>query len=152
MAEAKTNALRILEQAGAKFETRTYDPDITDGVGVARTLGEVTYSEQSLENYVFVIPVSCTLDLKKAAKAVGEKSVHMILEKKLLPLTGYVHGGCSPVGMKKTLRTVIDESAILFDTIFISGGRRGLQIEISLEELGKVVPFTLADIAIQSVY
>ena len=161
MAEAKTNALRILEQAGAKFETRTYDPDIPDGVGVARTLGEdvesvfktlVTYSEQSLENYVFVIPVSCTLDLKKAAKAVGEKSVHMILEKKLLPLTGYVHGGCSPVGMKKTLRTVIDESAILFDTIFISGGRRGLQIEISLEELGKVVPFTLADIAIQSVY
>lgn len=155
MAEDKTNAMRILDQKGAHYAVRTYDKDVTDGASVAAILNEdpssvfktlVTFSEQSGDNYVFLVPVSSTLDLKKAASAVGEKSVHMIPEKRLLPLTGYVHGGCSPVGMKKFFTTVIDESAILYDFIHVSGGKKGLQLEISLAELEKAIPFSLCDI------
>lgn len=93
------------------------------------------------------MPVSRELDLKKAAKAVNEKSIDMIKSKELLPLTGYIHGGCSPVGMKKFFPTIIDESAEIFDEIFFSGGKIGLQIEMSLSELRKVITFKLADIA-----
>ena len=98
-------------------------------------------------HYVFLVPVAGELDLKKAASVVGEKSIAMIKSKDLLPLTGYIHGGCSPVGMKKFFPTVIDQSAAQFDTIFFSGGRIGLQIETSLTELEKVIRFRLADIA-----
>lgn len=99
------------------------------------------------ENYVFLIPVSRELDLKKAAHVVGEKSIAMIKSKDLLPLTGYIHGGCSPIGMKKQFRTVIDISADDFETIFFSGGKIGYQVEISLAELKKIIEFELKDIS-----
>ena len=99
------------------------------------------------EHYVFVVPVAKELDLKKAAKAVQEKSIEMIKSKELLPLTGYIHGGCSPIGMKKPFRTVIDRSAEGFDTILFSGGRIGTQVETSLDELRKAIRFELGDIS-----
>ena len=100
----------------------------------------------SRNHYVFVIPVSKELDLKKAAKCVGEKSVAMVKSKELLPLTGYVHGGCSPVGMKKQFVTVLDASAETLPTVTVSGGKIGLQIELSPEDLRKAVPFIFGEI------
>ena len=97
-------------------------------------------------HYVFLVPVSRELDLKKAAKSVGEKNIEIIPQKELLPLTGYVHGGCSPIGMKKRFRTVIDASAANCDTILFSGGEIGMQVQTSLEELKKVLTFELHDI------
>ena len=99
-------------------------------------------------HYVFMIPVAQELDLKKAAKAVGEKSIAMIPQKELLPLTGYIHGGCSPVGMKKQFPTAIHESAAEFDKIFFSGGKIGLQIEASPEDLKKLIPLQYADLIV----
>ncbi len=98
------------------------------------------------EHYVFMIPVAEELDLKKAARAVGEKSIAMIKSKELLPLTGYVHGGCSPIGMKKTFTTVVDETAQLFDAIYFSAGKIGCQIRLSSEDLGKVIDLSYADL------
>ena len=98
------------------------------------------------QHYVFMIPVAKELDLKKCAGAVGEKSVEMIPQKDLLPLTGYIHGGCSPIGMKKPFRTVIDASAEGFDTILFSGGKIGFQVELSPGDLGKIVGCTCADL------
>ena len=97
---------------------------------------------------MFVIPVAEELDLKKAAQAVGEKSVEMLKMKELLPLTGYVHGGCSPIGMKKFFQTTIHESAGNYDTIIFSGGKNGYQVEISLENLARIIQFSLADIIV----
>ena len=130
------------------------DTGAVGGEEVAKALGEnpdqvfktlVTVGK-SRTNYVFVIPVNRELDLKKAAKAVGEKSIQMIQQKELLPLTGYVHGGCSPVGMKKFFRTTIHESAADFDTILFSAGKVGYQVEVSLKDLGKVIRFGMADV------
>lgn len=101
---------------------------------------------KSKNYYVFMVPVAEELDLKKAAKAVGEKSIEMIKSKDLLPLTGYVHGGCSPIGMKKFFRTTIHETAPLYDTIFFSGGRIGFQIELPFTDLEKVIRVECADI------
>ena len=101
----------------------------------------------SKQNYVFVVPVGRELDLKKGAKAVGEKSIQMIKSKELLPLTGYVHGGCSPIGMKKFFVTTIDSSAEHFDTIIFSAGKIGYQVEISLENLSKIIRFSLKEIS-----
>lgn len=154
MSEAKTNAMRELERAGIKYRHFTYDPTETEGVKVAALLGQdetmvfktlVTVSGKKV-NYVFVIPVAETLDLKAAARAVGEKSVEMIKQKELLPLTGYIHGGCSPVGMKKHFRTVIHESAQNLDTIFVSAGRVGNQVEVEPKSLAKLVGADFADI------
>ncbi len=154
MSEAKTNAMRELERAGIKYRHFTYDPTETEGVKVAALLGQdetmvfktlVTVSGKKV-NYVFVIPVAETLDLKAAARAVGEKSVEMIKQKELLPLTGYIHGGCSPVGMKKHFRTVIHESAQNLDTIFVSAGRVGNQVEVDPKSLAKLVGADFADI------
>ena len=157
----KTNAVRILEAAGAQYELMTIPlqenndgPVAVSAREVAQLLGkspETTFKTlvtvgKSREHYVFVVPGSRELDLRKAAQAVGEKSIEMIPAKELLPLTGYVHGGCSPVGMKKTFKTVIDVSAENYDVIAISAGRIGFHMEISLSELRKVVPFTVADI------
>ena len=154
--EEKTNAIRSLEQKKLQFQVRDYSQsDALSGLEVADYLGEnpdrvfktlVTVG-RSAAHYVFLVPVSRELDLKKAAKAVNEKSIDMIKSKELLPLTGYIHGGCSPVGMKKFFPTIIDESAEIFDEIFFSGGKIGLQIEMSLSELRKVITFKLADIA-----
>ena len=154
MSEAKTNAMRELERADIKYRHFTYDPTETEGVKVAALLGQdetmvfktlVTVSGKKV-NYVFVIPVDETLDLKAAARAVGEKSVEMIKQKELLPLTGYIHGGCSPVGMKKHFRTVIHESAQNLDTIFVSAGRVGNQVEVDPKSLAKLVGADFADI------
>lgn len=151
----KTNVMRILEQKKINYQSYSYaDTDAISGMEVAETLGQnpgqvfktlVTVGS-SKRNYVFVIPVAKELDLKKAAKSVKEKSIEMIKAKELLPLTGYVHGGCSPIGMKKSLKTVIDETAVSQDTIIFSGGKIGYQVELSLQELRKVIDFETADI------
>ena len=136
--EEKTNVMRTLEQKKIAYTAHAYDPDgPIDGVSVAQTLGQapervfktLVTKGASGGYYVFDIPVAESLDLKKAAKAVGEKSVAMLPQKELLGLTGYVHGGCSPVGMKKQFPTVFHETAVLYDTICVSAGRIGAQVE-----------------------
>ena len=139
----KTNVMRLLTQAGVRFTPHAYDAGVTDGMQVAALLGQdpmrvfktlVTTSGPGAF-HVFVIPVAGTLDLKKAAVAAHVKSIAMIPQKELLPLTGYVHGGCSPIGMKKPLPTYIEECAQCFDTIIVSAGRRGTQIELAPDAL-----------------
>ena len=128
----------------------------TNGVEVAEILGQdpkdvfktLVTTSKSGTNYVFVIPVEEELDLKKAAKAAGEKSVEMLKSKELLPLTGYVHGGCSPIGMKKAFKTFIDISAESRDKIIFSAGKIGYQVEIRLLELSKVLEFSLEDLTV----
>lgn len=151
----KTNVMRILAQKKIEFKAYEYDPDETIGENVAALIGrpaESTFKtlvtvSNTKTNYVFVVPVDSSLDLKKAAKAVGVKSIEMIKQKELLPLTGYVHGGCSPIGMKKQFRTVIHETALGFDRIAFSGGKRGHQVELDPRELIKLINAETADIA-----
>lgn len=154
--EEKTNAVRLLAQKKIAFRTHDYtDSGAVSGLEVAQALGQepqrmfktLVTQGRSGGYYVFLVPVAEELDLKKAAAVVGEKSIAMIKSKDLLPLTGYIHGGCSPVGMKKFFPTVIDRSAEQFETIFFSGGRIGLQIETGLTELAKVIAFRLEEIA-----
>lgn len=149
----KTNVMRILDQKKINYIVHTYENAIS-GIEVADTLHEsydkvfktlVTVSNTNI-NYVFVVPVNKELDLKKAAKVVGEKSIEMLKSSNLLPLTGYIHGGCSPIGMKKQFKTIIDISASNKDKIYISAGKIGYQIEIELKELQKVINFKLEDI------
>jgi Cys-tRNA(Pro)/Cys-tRNA(Cys) deacylase len=139
MAESKTNAMRLFDAAKTTYHIHTYETEdgLIDGNSVAEKCGQepdrvfktlVTVGHTG-EHYVFVVPVNENLDLKKAAKAVKEKSIEMIRQKELLGLTGYVHGGCSPFGMKKPFYTVFEETAELFDTIMVSGGKIGCQIE-----------------------
>lgn len=155
--EEKTNVMRLLDKKKIKYESHYYgDTDAISGIEVAEVLNQdpanvfktlVTVGK-SKKNYVFVIPVDCELDLKKAAKAVSEKSIEMIKSKELLPLTGYIHGGCSPIGMKKFFQTTLDESVLNCDTFCISAGKIGYQIEISLEELKKVIRLDIASLTI----
>ena len=149
----KTNAMRILDQKKINYKIHTYENAIS-GIEVADTLNEdydkvfktlVTVSNNKI-NYVFLVPVNKELDLKKAAKSVNEKSIEMLKSANLLPLTGYIHGGCSPIGMKKQFKTIIDISSSDKDKIFISGGKIGYQIEIELNDLRKVIDFELQDI------
>lgn len=154
--EEKTNVMRILEQKKNNFKAYNYlNSGAINGMEVAEALGEnpnivfktlVTIGK-SKTNYVFLVPVNKELDLKKAAVAVNEKSIEMIKSKELLPLTGYIHGGCSPIGMKKEFITVIDQTASEYETIIFSAGKIGYQIETSLEELKKVIKFKLEDIS-----
>lgn len=155
--EEKTNVMRVLEQKNIPYTPHAYDPDVgLDGVSVARQLGQdpesvfktLVVRGASGGLYVFDIPVEANLDLKKAAKAVGEKSVAMIHQKELLPLTGYVHGGCSPVGMKKQYPTVFDETAELFDTICVSAGKIGFQVELAPDALMELVGASTADLTV----
>ncbi len=151
----KTNVMRILEQKKVDFNTYSYaTTEAISGVEVASVLNQdpnqvfktlVTIGN-SKNNYVFMIPVQKELDLKKAAKAVGEKSISMIKSKELLPLTGYIHGGCSPIGMKKQFTTTIDATAENFETIIFSAGKIGYQVELSISDLKKVIRFELKDI------
>ncbi|MEI3503269.1 MAG: aminoacyl-tRNA deacylase [Anaerovoracaceae bacterium] len=143
-------------QQGIEYRTHDYTTSgAVAGDEVAASLGEdpdavfktLVTSGRSGEYYVFMVPVSGELNLKKAAKSVGEKNVEMIKSRELLPLTGYVHGGCSPIGMKKTFRTIIDISAADHQRIFFSGGRIGCQIETTLDGLAGIIEFSLADIA-----
>ena len=153
--QEKTNVMRILDQKKIPYNRYTYDSEVAiSGMEVATTLEQnpnqvfktlVTIGA-SKKNYVFVVPVCSELNLKKAAKAVGEKNIEMIKSKELLPLTGYIHGGCSPIGMKKLFRTVLHQSAEECDTIIFSGGKIGYQVEITLDNLKKVIPFELNDI------
>lgn len=148
MAEAvKTNVMRILEREGVAYHVHTYSPDTgIDGVSVARALGQdpqavfktLVTQGKSRAMYVFVIPVCATLNLKLAAAACGEKAIEMIPQKLLLPSTGYIHGGCSPVGMKKALPTFIDETAQLFDAICVSAGKIGAQVELAPDDLRRL--------------
>ncbi len=153
----KTNVMRTLDQKKINYISHDYtDTGAISGVEVATILGQdphrvfktlVTVGATKI-NYVFMIPVEQELDLKKAAKAVGEKSISMIKSKELLPLTGYIHGGCSPIGMKKQFRTVIHLTAADFDTIIFSAGKIGFQVELSIEELKKVIRLDLDDIIV----
>ena len=153
----KTNVMRLLDGKKLKYQSYYYgDGNAISATEVASYLGQmpervfktlVTVGKSG-KNYVFVVPGCDELDLKKAAKAVGEKSIAMILSKELLPLTGYIHGGCSPIGMKKFFTTTIHKSCENFDTIFFSGGRIGVQIEMSISELSKIIKFTTADITV----
>ncbi len=151
----KTNALRLLDARDVPYAVHEYDPALTDGQAVADAVGkprDETFKTlvsvgASGRHHVFVVPVNCSLDLKKAARAAEEKSVAMLPQKELFALTGYVHGGCSPVGMKKLFLTVIDETALLFDTICCSAGRRGLQMELSPGALGDLVQAKFADVS-----
>ena len=153
----KTNAVRLVEKAGIDYKLHTYDVSDgrLDGVSVAEKTGmkvEKVYKTlvtvgQSKEHYVCVIPAAKELDLKKAAKFFGEKKIEMIHQKELLPLTGYIHGGCSPVGMKKPFDTCIDESALDNDTICVSGGKIGLQIELDPEDLAMIASADFGEIA-----
>ena len=155
MKPEKTNVMRLLDAAGLEYKTWCYaDTDAVSGVEVADVLGQdrdrvfktlVTVG-RTKANYAFVIPVAEELDLRKAAAAVGEKNIEMIRSKELLPLTGYIHGGCSPIGMKKPFVTVLDETAQLFDTIIFSAGKIGYQVQLSPESLQQLVPFTYADL------
>ena len=152
----KTNVMRILDQRKVQYESHYYtETDAVSGIDVATVMGQnpdqvfktlVTIGKTG-QYYVFVVPVSRDLDLRKAAAAVGEKSIAMIKAKELLPLTGYIHGGCSPIGMKKAFPTVIDSRASLQPTIIFSGGKIGYQVELTLEELGKVLSFQLEDLS-----
>ena len=154
----KTNVMRLLEQQGIPYTAHTYPTDgPIDGVSVATMLGQDTECVfktlvtrgASGAYYVFDIPVEDSLDLKKAAKAVGEKSIAMIHQKELLPLTGYVHGGCSPVGMKKQFPTVFHETVILFDTICVSAGKIGAQVEVEPQALMDLIGAETADLIVE---
>ncbi len=157
--QEKTNVMRILEQKKITYKSYEYlNTDAISGVEVADVLGEdvnqvfktLVTEGATKANYVFMIPVHKELDLKKAAKAVGEKSIAMIKSKELLPLTGYIHGGCSPIGMKKQFRTVVHFTATDFETILFSAGKIGFQVEVSPEDLQKVVRYETADVVIES--
>ena len=153
--EEKTNVMRLLDGRKIPYEARSYEPDPTmTGEEIARLLDEdpeKVYKTLVTEgrpgrHYVFVIPVGQELDLKKAAKAAGEKSVAMIRQKDLLPLTGYVHGGCSPVGMKKPFPTFIHRPAETQDRIFVSAGKVGFQVGVDPNRLAALVRFAWADL------
>ena len=151
----KTNVMRLLDGKKIPYLSHTYEPDATlTGGEIAALLGEdpgrvyktLVARGKSEQYYVFVIPVRQELDLKKAAKASGEKAVSMIHQKELLPLTGYVHGGCSPVGMKKPFPTFLHETARDAEKIYVSAGKVGFQIEVCPADLQFLVPFRYADL------
>lgn len=152
----KTNAIRMLDKQKAAYQVHTYDGGALSGVEVAAVLQQeparvfktlVTVGKSG-GHYVFMIPVAEELDLKKAAKSVGEKFIEMLPQKELLPLTGYIHGGCSPIGMKKQFPTVVHETAANFDRIFFSAGKIGMQIETSPAVLERAVRLIYADVTV----
>lgn len=152
----KTNAVRMVEAAGIEYKMNLQDVSdgFTSGLDLAHQLNQnpkqvfktlVTVANTN-EHFVCVIPVDRELNLKKAAKHFGVKKLEMLLSRKLLETTGYIHGGCSPIGMKKPFPTVIDSSAEEFDIIYVSGGRVGLQIELGREDLINITGATLGDV------
>lgn len=156
--EDKTNVMRLLEQKKVPYTPHTCPvPDLTNGVEVAKSLGQaperafktLVTTGKSGEHFVFVIPVDRELDLKKAAKAAGEKSIEMLKQKDLLGLTGYIHGGCSPIGMKKFFTTFVEQSTETHETIFFSAGKVGHQVEVAPADLGKMIRFTFADLCVE---
>lgn len=151
----KTNVMRLLEQKKIPYESHSYEPDATkSGEEIAALLHEdadrvfktLVTQAKSGAYFVFVIPVTAELNLKKAASAAGEKALAMIKQKELLPLTGYVHGGCSPIGMKKPFPTFFHETADAYDTIYFSAGKVGFQVEVKLSDLSPLLSYRLADV------
>lgn len=151
----KTNVMRLLDQKKISYATYDYsDTDALSGTEVASVLHQdplqvfktLVAVGASKKYYVFMIPVCKELQLKKAAQTAGEKKIEMLKAKELLPLTGYIHGGCSPIGMKKSFPTFIDQQALAFPTIIFSGGKIGHQVEVSLEALKQILPFRVADL------
>lgn len=152
----KTNVMRTLDQKKIKYNCYEYphEDGVVDGLAVATLLNEdpnkvfktLVCVSKSKKNYVFVLPVNKELDLKKCAKSVSEKSVEMISVKELLPLTGYVRGGCSPIGMKKSFITVIHKTALDFDSIIFSAGKIGYQVEVNPLDLSKLIRVSFEDI------
>ena len=155
--ETKTNVMRILDAHRVPYKSYSYvGTGAINGGEVAAALGQnpaqvfktlVTVA-RSGRNYVFMLPVCMELDLKRAATAVGEKSIDMLKSRELLGLTGYVHGGCSPIGMKKFFTTVIDSSAQNFDTIIFSAGRIGYQVQVAVSDLAKIISLSFADVCV----
>lgn len=153
---AKTNALRLLDAAGIPYKTREYDYDGKNPCGVRPEDLDASLRERMFKTLVtrgdktginvFCIPVSEELDLKKCASAAGDKRIEMVPMKEILGLTGYIRGGCSPVGMKKKYPTIFDETALLYDEIFVSGGQQGLQIELEPQALIDFVDGEIADV------
>ena len=153
--QEKTNVMRLLDGKKTPYTAHTYEPDASKtGAEIAALLHEaaekvfktlVTRGKTG-KNYVFVIPVEKELDLKKAAGAAGEKSIAMIPQKELLPLTGYVHGGCSPIGMKKQFPTFIHKTATEYDKVFVSAGKVGAQIDLDYSDLAEMTGCQLADL------
>lgn len=151
----KTNVMRVLESKKIAYKEHYYgDSGAVSGIEIAGALGQnpenvfktLVTTGKSGEHYVFMVPVAEELDLKKAARAVGEKSIEMLKSKELLGLTGYIHGGCSPIGMKKLFTTTIHKTADSYDTIMFSGGKIGFQVELTFEDLKKVINISVADI------
>ncbi len=152
----KTNVMRLLEQKKIDYKSYDYtETGVISGADVAKALGQnpdqvykTLVTQGTTKNYyVFLVPVLKELNLKAGAKAVGEKSIAMIKSKELLPLTGYIHGGCSPIGMKKQFKTVIDSSVKQFETIFFSAGKIGYQVEVAVKDIEKIVRYELGEIA-----
>jgi len=152
----KTNVMRLLDNGGiehGEFEYQVED-GLLDAKSIAAKIGEpeelvfktLVAQNAKHEHFVFVIPATTELDLKKAACASGQKSIEMIPQKELFPLTGYIHGGCSPIGMKKQFPTYIDETAILFDHICVSGGKIGTNVSVNPEKLAEFIPAEFADL------
>lgn len=153
--EQKTNAMRMLDKLEIPYEFKTYEcENFVDGVQIAKLLGQspdVTFKTlvtigKSEKYYVFVLPSNCEMDLKKCARTVGEKSVEPVHVKDIQSITGYIRGGCSPIGMKKTFRTVIHESARTLETVIVSGGRLGLQLMLTPDDLIRACSGEYADI------
>ncbi|WP_160687013.1 Cys-tRNA(Pro) deacylase [Clostridium sp. C2-6-12] len=154
--ETKTNAMRLLDSNKINYTTHSYEnkDNKIDGIAVANKIGKdpesvfktLVTQGHSKEYFVFVIPVAEELDMKKASKAAGEKNIEMIHVKDINSITGYIRGGCSPLGMKKTFKTYVQEEALLFDTIVFSGGKIGAQIEINPNDLQKVIECSFVDV------
>ena len=157
--EEKTNVMRILDKKKIAYTAHTYaDTEAISGTEVAAVLGQdpkrvfktlVTVGKSN-QHYVFLLPVEKELDLKKAAKAVGEKSIEMLKSKELFALTGYIHGGCSPIGMKKFFRTTFQQEAADYETIMFSAGKIGYQVELPLCEVDKVIRYQLGDVVVEN--
>lgn len=152
----KTNVMRLLEQKKIDYKSYDYtDTGVISGAEVAEALGQdpnqvykTLVTQGATKNYyVFMVPVLKELNLKAGAKAVGEKSIAMIKSKELLPLTGYIHGGCSPIGMKKQFKTVIDSSVSQFETIFFSAGKIGYQVQVAVKDMEKIIRYELGEIS-----
>ncbi len=160
MKDIKTNVMRILDKAKADYCVRTYEAEVDGeyiplsaqnsvekiGVENERCFKTIVTRARPSVYYVFMLPIAEELDLKKCAKAVNEKSVEPIAVKELLPLTGYVRGGCSPIGMKKQFITVIDETCILFDNVVFSAGKRGVMVDVKIDDLFSLIPIKSAEI------
>jgi Cys-tRNA(Pro)/Cys-tRNA(Cys) deacylase len=158
VSNSKTNVMRILDKAGIEYKTHTYDSKdgLTDGISVADKIGKpaenvyktLVVQGSSREYYVFVIPVAGELDLKAAARSVGEKSVEMIKVSDINKVTGYIRGGCSPIGMKKEYKTVLDSSCRELESFIVSAGKIGFQVELTPEVLAKLINCTTDNITI----